>query len=766
MTWNRESGIVSNYVDHVFRNTETWNPSALQKSEPFYLGGSNLARPGECMNGKVFALRVSNKALSPSEMLLASCWPSHDPHILVNVSGDNPSGASFVLIDKDHRLQIRSGVALSADKVVCAGVTVAPGTYTGADGVQGAVKVDWIDGSGTLTVAASQALASAEWIAPSGGYWDDSANWLDGVLPSASMPANLTLSTLLPYAATVTNGVVAPPSLTIGNYADVSTILDIVPGGEMYFESKSLAIKDGGVLQVSGGTFGALNSTLAVERGGVVRVTDGTFNFTNNTRSTFILDAGARLELTGGDTVIHCGAEVFDRKAGSHIVASGNARLIMEKAPSVSTENVNLANLTFSDNAQFHTYAFYAKSTPLPGSGTITFKDHARWILNNNAAINIGFNNNDNSYLTVNLESDTATTNYNNILVGTRAHATLNIRGGHSLVNNSCLVAAGTQNGNMLNGTINVYDGSIVCRNNTQYTTFLYGIAVGDGKDVVNYAEVEGCLNVYPDGVVSNIPVNETTFGAGSYFRVGSGDYTKGTVNLMGGEIYHGSSLQCLIGSFGGVGVWNITSNGVAKIMSDTYIGGSYTNVLVGFNGSAKPDYTPFNGGEKFASAYDAFALSQGALNVEDGIYTSPSNIYLSVLGSGTINVGTNGIVEANNIVLSNSVEVVEGVPAKRNSTLCIRFDAEKAGCVKANGKFVVSEGSKLVLDFASYAKGEKTSFPIVQYAEREGFFADDDICIEGENVPGGGTLVKDMTRNGIHGLWYCIQRGTCILVK
>ena len=93
-----------------------------------------------------------------------------------------------------------------------------------------------------------------------------------------------------------------------------------------------------------------------------------------------------------------------------------------------------------------------------------------------------------------------------------------------------------------------------------------------------------------------------------------------------------------------------------------------------------------------------------------------------------------------------------------------MRFGAGTAGCVAVSGKFTVSRGSRLVLDFSDYAKSPRSLFPIVKYAEREGYFADADISVVGDDPH--GSLVKDVTHNGVHGLWYVIPRGTFLIFR
>ena len=51
-----------------------------------------------------------------------------------------------------------------------------------------------------------------------------------------------------------------------------------------------------------------------------------------------------------------------------------------------------------------------------------------------------------------------------------------------------------------------------------------------------------------------------------------------------------------------------------------------------------------------------------------------------------------------------------------------------------------------------------------MKYAEREGYFADEDISVVGDDPH--GSLVKDLTHNGVHGIWYVIPRGTTVIFR
>ena len=131
-------------------------------------------------------------------------------------------------------------------------------------------------------------------------------------------------------------------------------------------------------------------------------------------------------------------------------------------------------------------------------------------------------------------------------------------------------------------------------------------MSVGDGRRT-NGSKVRGTLNIFPQGVVSNlVNTSRPQKGAGVYLKVGVGRSAYGCINQLGGSLYHNSNLQCMIGAF----------------------------------------LTP----------------SKGTLSVEDGTFHTPSNLFAAVVGEGFVSVGPGaGVIEAKNVTLSNTVCEVGG---------------------------------------------------------------------------------------------------------
>ena len=766
LTWSKANNTAYNFLDYTYRNSEFLTNATTTTSRHFYVGGSSTSEK-EAIHGKVFGLRVSDRILAPAEMLRASYFPLFDDDVKVSSDGQTSTNASAVAISEGHQLRIRDGVALSADMVTYAGNSVAAGIYTGVGGAAGATQVNWIDGAGTLTVNGGVPESESVWIAENGGSWSTAGNWMGNMLPSLGSNAKVDLSLPSSYTATVAEEVTAPATMSIANSSISTATVDVATGGKMAFEGGSIAVGRGGVLQVSGGSVFATNTTVTVADGGKVRVSGGGLSYTNVTANSFKFLSGSELALSGDGIMTALGAHgVLQFNAGSRFVASGNAQMIL--AASGSTKKsfyFRGRDMTFADNA--YIYAYHSSFGPANAADVtdVTFRDFARIGFYSDAVMYVG-GDSCNGMVTVNLDSAAKTDVPYGVIVGAAKKATLNIRNGHWL--------RGTGNQNSVGyrssarfGEVNVYHGAFVQYSNAQWAECLYGLSVGDGRGVTSTSTIGGVLNIYPDGVVSNLTSSTKTKGAGVYLRVGSGKLGHGVINQLGGTLYHNSNLQCLIGLFGGSGEWNVSSGGVATVLTDVYVGGAYTNELVGFNGAGHYGVSPWNGGETFANAFDAFAPATGVLSVEDGVFSTPSNLFVAVNGTGTLSVGpTAGArIEAKDVTLSNTVCVVDEVESVSNATLRVRFGAGTVGRVVADGKFTVGAGAKLVLDFTDYADSKVSWYPIVQYTSRDGDFASENVEIVGD-APGGGTLLKDVTHNGVTGYWYFVPHGTMLLFR
>lgn len=727
ITWTKRDNRAQCYLDYVNKGSVFLTNVTQTASNPFYVGGSGSASESFC--GKVYGLRVSSCVLKPSQMLHVTQFPMHGDGVLVSRDGVNVLKATTIIIEEGKRLKIRSGVALTADLVNYGGAAVAAGLYTGEAGAEGATVVEWIEGAGTLAVTGVS--DTSIWMTPGNGNWSEARNWSKEQLPQAGRPAAINVQMPTSYRVTVDTPVSAPSQLSIANSSVETATMDIAPGGSMSLADAQVQVSRGGVLEVSGGDFFATNTTLTAEAGGTVRVTSGHFRLVDNAADAVKFREGSLLELTGGATEIIHGTKnenVFSLATGSRLKVSGDATLDLR---GVFNKNCYLrgSEVLFCDRSKVT--VSHCSIGAMSGAQTFALRDQASMTFKDDAVLTFGAGVP--GPIEANFDSRAQTVVPYGIIVGATGSAgvTLNIRNGHHLLGKGNWNAIGSSYNSATRGTVNVYHGAFVQRSAAQYTDCPYGITVGENKNKSTSGAV-GVLNVYADGVVSNLTAG-TTKGQGVYLRVGSGPYGDGTINQYGGEIYHNSNLGCLIGAWGGTGRWNVCSGGVATVLCDVYVGGAETNNLVAFGPGTRPDNGFGNGGPKFAAAYPVDALSTGTLNVEDGTFTTTSNLVVSALGTGTVRMGPKASrIEAKDVTLNGG------------STVVFRFAPESTGTIAASGKLTVAEGTKLVLDFTDYVRGKRASFPLFTFAEREGDFTD--VEIVGEE-PMDGRLKKEGNR-------------------
>ena len=192
-------------------------------------------------------------------------------------------GARFVLAEG-------ANVAVAA---VCSGTNFLPdGTYTSAN-------ADWIEGAGSVTIAAG---GTCIWKQAASGRWAETANWVNGRIPDAtSSGAFILVNAASDYAVTVDQPVAAfPTNLVVQNLGGGTASLVFAADAQM--GEGTIRVGKGGCVRVDeGATFAytgidaavfAANSytvrqrlaarpMVTVEAGGEWLIAGGTTDFTN-----------------------------------------------------------------------------------------------------------------------------------------------------------------------------------------------------------------------------------------------------------------------------------------------------------------------------------------------------------------------------------------------------------------------------------------------------------------------------------------------------
>ena len=653
----------------------------------------------------------------------------------------------------DGKVEIPEGMTIAFKSVALNGVPLQPGTYRKGDesGFSG-----WIEGDGTVTVQSCPANA-AYWKQPSSGSWNETAKWMPGV-PKATDDAYVSIYGP-GYTVTMAQPTDAPKSLTVEN-AKAGSRTTLAISGAVNLTDMPVTVDAGGRILVANGASLALTNTtsaaanggaLMVKNGGILAVNDAEVILSSSANGTsYKIGKDGRLVGTNATVYIRQDRETSGDSTlepasdGGLIELAGDSLLDFTGGVNSYRSNVKYqGSLKLSGNAKTLTsYLSVFPSAQAGHTNVLSLCDHAQLTFTWDAICQFGDNWCNGGWLLVDLGSDReikAPYGYNIGLVG---NCVVNVHGGCQLKGDgNNLVVGGTGSANRPVGILNVFDGGSVYRDRTtQYGDCLYGMLVGENANKSTKVHGVGYFNVGPGGAVTNGTTSTGGLGnSGAYFRVGSGS-SEGYVVQTGGIINHRDRYQVCVGNWGGHGEW-IVSNGLTKVAADTYVGGIATNVMLGFiagrNNSAaekKYDFDDYTG--------------VGLLRVAGGTYTSVSNLFFSMRGTGRLEMGpsADARLEAKDLTLASSTD---GSATYRSSVL-FTCGAEGTGCVALSGALTIAEGTKLTVDLSAYA-GTKASLKLFTAAAVNGAFADGDIEL----------IRNEQTRDAV-----VVQDGKCVRVR
>ncbi len=674
------------------------------------------------------------------------------------------------------------------------------------------------------------------WTAGTSGDWSVAGNWSDGV-PAAGKTTWITENVDSPITVSIAESA-ASGDLAIRNTSSRSTLsvlaplvfenaavsayeggaIDVGGAGSLSFTASSLALNwwssfssapgsrisfDGGTFTEAAGTDMALTGAVAAvdssftlnggtaEFAGTVAMTNSTFtsynhvtipagasfSFTNNANNTLAFESGSVLDLKGNLSISTTTGDKCPMafKQGASLIASGNASLMAETAAKQGRFYFRGSNMEFRDNAVLTNYHTYFSAEASGATNRIAFRDSSQMVMTGDAMICIGNDNRDNALTVFDYASSKNISFPYGVTVARGQNSEVNITGGARMLGTGNINGVGYACANRaVTGAVNVVKGAFVFRASAQYDKWLYGTTVGDSmalKLTSTKAFGRGCLNIYSEGIVSNL-TSGTGWGQGAYLRVGSGR-GEGEINQLGGTLYHSGRFQAVLGLWGGTGRWTLTSNSTATVLSDVYVGGALTNDLRGFVEGKNIGHS-----DNFKTTFDVEDhTAKGTLSVMSGTFFTPSNIYVSVDGEGSLVLGQDKTawMLAKGVVLSNTVDSANSTTYR--STL--RFVFGEDGCARlvcgakgadgvpqATGRLVVGEGSKLEIDLTDLTDQKTSWYPLISCAEIEGSFADADITVtQPDSRKVGGSLVY-ATHNGMNGYWWVIPRGTLMLFK
>ena len=682
---------------------------------------------------------------------------------------DLKDGAKIVLGDE---------AVLSFANVMVDGIQQQVGSYTGADGVPGAKKVSWLEGSAVVAVKADPSINC--WVKPVSGDWEDGTKWSQLAAPTAGQTvfvtafgadytvtindavnqggawkiANSEGTAKLAVAATVSN-------LTHAVELDEGGVLEVVTDGQYTVNgTPQLTVGPGATWRVAGGTCELIgnaprNFAFAGEnaRTSAVEMTSGTFVISTSTTYPFKVPEFGLLKATGGQVKVRRASDWGTRlvyTTGGRIEISGTAEYILD-----SSKQSNYANLFGDGETVFSGTSQFKSSPSTTVSGTIgvgataagkraelTFRDAAQIKYVDTGSFRAGSG------------------------VGTSIvhFASSAVQGGGQRVQDHCFV--GCDGGY---GEIDISGGYVPLGHN-------YGVRVGGSSATTlggrtTCAGCEGCIRV-SGGVLdakgttslqwgfsgSLYPPGALSLGYGAFTLETSGRPYRGHVDMTGGIVTN--LTDTILGAGYGTGTWTQSGGDAFLGQSETaglrigVVGGEGLLDLAGGNltsyGSVWIGGSPL---QSFGAAGTALVEraefpyhrhdATGRIRIAGGSFKTAKLyswspvpvVYVGADGAGEIEMdGAAGSFVAAQLVLSNSVvEAGTGYEATTSAKLKFTLDADgKVSPVEATSRCVVTPGSKLVLDVSKVSADITRGQKLLATPQMIGAFAEDDIEIVG----------------------------------
>lgn len=303
-----------------------------------------------------------------------------------------------VYIQQGGKLKIPSGVALTAEAVLCLGVTAEDGTYS--QSASGDIReASWIEGTGTLTV--TRVGSVADWKRPVTGAWSDGANWAGDTAPSAVLPAQVLndgedFTVRVSADAAVATNLTAFANAAFGDPGettfDVTALWPFERAWLSFGAGMKVEVGDGGHFRYDGGATAAAGDAIADDRivlkdGAQLTVKNGgAFTVTNahgrvtvgsaGSAGTLKVEAGGLFDFSPGEKDV-----VIDVEKGGLVDVAGTMRLHRRNDNAANLLRMAGGEMRFSGDAffQLHGDSDSIKGGTLQfGTGKTAFSGSAR----------------------------------------------------------------------------------------------------------------------------------------------------------------------------------------------------------------------------------------------------------------------------------------------------------------------------------------------------------------------------------------------------
>lgn len=614
------------------------------------------------------------------------------------------TGLTRVTLGTGAKLAIPADCALTASVLLADGVYPVAGTYTGADDVAGATKVDWIEGAGTITVANANVTS---WKTAASGNWDDAANWSGGV-PTADMVTYVGAHGS-DYVITLSSSSVWPKDLTAKT---PNATFRVPTGAEVIYngsgKTSALKLQNGARLLVDGGlcSFTNYTGTFTVEGTAAatsrVEVAGGTFLYrragSTNGANLMTVNPYGEVRLTGGAfyDVKNDSSYAGVKYAGGRLVATGGTY-----HPPIAPDSSQRIALFDEGDVDFSGTAVMSGGdgstiTLNPAAGKtarLVFRDAAQKGVT--GSLRMGDGGGGKSIVTFASSATHEAFIYSTYVGRGFGEAELNVSAGVLPIRARGIMVGGDENRQAstgVKGVLNLSGGVMTYLNQdisgwTGNWPLGLGIGYGGVTTVASGRPYVGEMNL-TGGAFTNA-FGHTLVGVG--YGKGTWTQTDGTyVNLYRSAGTWGCGM---IGALGGEGALTM-SGGTFDFASRMYVGGGRTNDLVK--------------GQLYAAAglpADSHS-AEGSLTFSGGDMIFRENLVIGSNGTGTLaRVGSVGTFDVKG-VLDLATQDLGGGATSQAKLVCT-LDAEGLGAIKATSA-MLRDGTEVTVDFTAYQGGRR----------------------------------------------------------
>lgn len=710
-------------------------------------------------------------------------------------------GARFVLAEG-------ANVAVAA---VCSGTNFLPdGTYTSAN-------ADWIEGAGSVTIAAG---GTCIWKQAASGRWAETANWVNGRVPDAtSSGAFILVNAASDYAVTVDQPVAAfPTNLVVQNLGGGTASLVFAADAQM--GEGTIRVGKGGCVRVDeGATFAyvgidaavfAANSytvrqrlaarpMVTVEAGGEWLIAGGTTDFTNVVGVVSLAgtdEEPARWTMTDGVFAYMDNEALspFTVAKGGVLDLRGGTFRLPHHGYSHATDLALRGGTILVSNTVINTAGKFV--TPCGGSiifgtGTTVFDSGSQLRLENG-----------NKYVKPNAAGETARLVYRHTAVFSDLNTYVRwyvggVAGGTSVFDweaddsvQQNPITAGLDDGegelNVKRGLLRVHStGLAVARQESANKTPTGKVFGRVSVDAGAALYIEGSHN---KGWGVSTTVSGLVVGDGGNTAVTSGRPYVGSM-VVAGAVTNNMG-QVVIGLGPAEGTY-VQKGGISVMNTGLVQGVDEVGEIFGFHGHT---ILGQNGGLGHVIVSNGmFKVVRGTLFVggcstdEFSSYSNDTkrerNAFVGTArypfdrhdGTGTFTVAGGETVVNNSTVLgADGAGVLEmrgsvGTFTTKDLVLSnatesvVRFVADANGFspVVATGTLTVTDATRIEVDLSAYT-GKAASFPLITFDAFEGDFSKVDLAFtDGSGQSAPCTLVKDE-----HAIRFALTRGTVLLLR